>query len=550
VDCDVDSVGVSITNGTIASASWSCGNLPAGYVGQSNYTFAAGVCPVTMSVCVDPVVTGVVTVTFMVYFSNGEKCEKTIELDCTADASCCDSVRVEKVQTAADPNSCCARLITECEVKSVDVTVTNGTIASANWNCGALPAGYVGQSSFTFAANNCVVDMTTCVTPTQSGIVTLTYTVNFSNGEVCKKTIEMDCKVVKPADCCALVDFKLKQKWPHFLTQVGTFSITNLDPSSPICSVTISASPSGSFVPVTLIVDGVPSGQVWNSTSIPASGTLSPAAVNTIVFSMTATNYHGVVTVCVNKCDGTRCCFDFKWNKNPIIGVDISLEQLPVSGNLVAVSLNPKIAVKTDEKVKYVSFGLTEDKPAAGFFAISGTGHEGDEYPEGVAEPVAAYMGKRSAFFELPVAKGTGENLGAFNLVFKNGLPKLGCVLFDEDGDILFSGDINVELVDTVKTSVIRPSSAQASSMFEFLKLYPNPSDGTFTVTYATDIKREVEIRLVNTTGQVVKMESPVDALPGIHNVTINANNLSGGLYKVVLVSEGQVLSKSAVIKQ
>lgn len=548
--CEVDSIAVSVLNGTIASASWNCGPIPAGYVGQSNYTFTTANCMADLVTCFNAKQTGVVTVNYVIYFSNGEKCEKSIKIECKA-ATCCEKVRIDKIVNADGTNTCCLKLVTECEVKAVDISVNNGVISSAAWNCGTLPTGYVGQSNFTFAANGCVLNMKNCFEPTQSGIVTVTYTIHFQNGETCKKTVELECKKEPASDCCALVDFKLKQKWPFFNTQVGTFSITNLDPSSPICSVTISSAPAGSFTAGNLIIDGTPSSQTWNPTSIPASGTLSPVAVNTLTFSMTGVNYKGIITVCVVKCDGTKCCFEFKWNPKIIIGVDVETGQLPISGKLFAVTVNPKVKSATDEKVKYVSFGLSDEqqikefKPE--FFAISATEFQGDEYPAGVTAPVTAFMGKYNAFFELSQPVKAGTSFGAFNLVFSKMLPKLGCTLFNEEGNIIFSGNINVSSSDTIKTAVLNPASA-SGSMFEFIKLYPNPSDGSFNVTYATGNQREVEIRIINPLGQVINVVQQKDDSPGIHNVELNNLGLSHGLYKVLLISDGQVLSKSAVI--
>ena len=121
--------------------------------------------------------------------------------------------------------------------------------------------------------------------------------------------------------------------------------------------------------------------------------------------------------------------------------------------------------------------------------------------------------------------------------------------MYDEDGNIIFSGNIDVSASDTIKTTVIQPGAA-STNMFEFVKLYPNPSDGIFTVTYATGSQRDVEIRVIDPLGQVVKVMTLKDNLPGIHNVNINVRSLAGGLYKVALYSKGQVLSKSAVLKQ
>lgn len=553
-ECEVDSVTVNVLNGTIAGASWNCGVLPSGYIGQSSYTFNAANCVLNMNTCVEPDSSGVVSIHYVIYFANGEKCEKRIQMDCKAEPKeCCDKVKLEQVSDAAG-NECCAQLITDCEVKSIQIDVNNGTISNTTWNCGTVPAASAGQSSYTFDANGCKVEMTNCFDATVSGPVTVDYVITFANGETCRKTLTFDCKAtVEPSECCPIVDFKLKQKWPYFGTQIGSFSITNPDPSSPICSVSISASPSATFATSGLVIDGSPSSQPWNSTSIPASGSLTPSAANTINFNLISKGYKGTITVCVVKCDGTKCCYDFNWNKKPIIDIDVEIGQLPHTGKLLAVTVNPVVNTTTDEKVKYISFGMSDEQEIAAddpqFFAISAAEFVGDEYPDDLAAPVSAYMSKYNAFFELGQAKNANENLGAFNLVFSKKLPKLGCTLFNEEGNILFSGDIDVAFSDSVNTSAIRPGE-KSGSMFEFIKLYPNPANGSFNVQYATGTPREVEIRVINPLGQVIQTIQGGDNSAGVHNVRIDTYGLSRGLYKVVLYSEGKVRSKSVVMNK
>jgi hypothetical protein len=473
--CEVDSVSVTVTNGSLSSNSWNCTSvIPASAIGQSSFTFNAAGCTVNMINCIEPDSSGVVTVNYQVYFSNGEKCEKSVQMECEQDENCCDGVKLERVN---EGDSCCARLVTDCEVESVEVTVGNGVLSSANWNCQAsLPANYINQSNAVFNANGCVVDLTTCVSPTQSGVVTLTYFITFVNGETCEKRIELDCKLENDP-CCAEVDLKLKPKWPWWNTMNGVFSISNLDPSVPICYVELFYSPAATMSTGNLWIDGTLSGQSWNQTRIPASGNLSPAAVNDIKFNMTSSNYKGVVTVCVVKCDGTKCCFEFKWNKKPWIYTDIPIEEYQPAGKLVGISITPKLDEVSDERVKYVSFGLTEENEIsnndAQFFAVSAATSEGEDAPDGLASTTASYMGRYSAFFELDVPKNAADDLGKFNLVFANGLPKLGCTLFDEEGEVIASGSIEVSETDTVATSANAIDGSQ-SGLFDFIKLFPS----------------------------------------------------------------------------
>lgn len=543
--CEVKSITVQVSNGTIGSAAWSCGALPAGYAGQSSFNFPANNCVLDMTLCVAATAPGA-SIMFIINFSNGQVCDKSFEMDCQA-ASCCDSVRIEPVQGA----NCCARLVTKCEVKAIQVTVHNGTIGTAGWNCGALPAGYAGQSTFLFPVGNCALDMTVCVDATQPG-VSIDYLIYFANGPECAKSFKMDCKVTE--ECCALVDFKLKSKWPFWKTLAGTFSITNLNPLVPICSVDILPAPAGTFTTGSLIVDGVTSGQAWNPSRIPTTGNIFPAAVNTIKFNLVSTNYSGIIKVCVVKCDGTKCCFDFKWNTKPLEGTDIALTEIPISDNLVAVSISPILRASLPDSIKFISFGLNDEAEIVTdgphFFAISATNQAGDEYPEGLAVCDNTYMGSYNAFFELSKAKSSDEPLGAFHLVFTRKVPKLGCTLFDKDGNVLFTGSIAVSGSTGVTTAVvIEEGAGMRAGMLEFLNAYPNPSTGLFTLSYATGSKRKVEIQVIDALGQVLYSTMKDFELPGIHMVNMDASGLPKGNYFVRLVSDGQVLSKPVVIQ-
>jgi hypothetical protein len=330
------------------------------------------------------------------------------------------------------------------------------------------------------------------------------------------------------------------------------FTITNVDPSVPICYVELAYSPAATMTTGNLYIDGVLSSETWNPTRIPAIGNLSPSAVNTISFNMVSSNYKGTVTVCVVKCDGTRCCFEYKWNKKPWGHTDIPIEEYSPGGKLVGISITPMLEIDEDLEVKYVSFGFVDemqvDEQKMEFFAISGSAYEGEETPEGLAKRSASYMGKHSVFFELSPPVNVKDNLGIFNMVFASGLPQLGCTLFDTEGNLIAGGEIEVTEVDTVVTAVIDVKSANAS-VFDFINLYPNPSQGQYTITYVTSETMDIDILVVNQLGQVVQSRSEGTVVAGVHNTSIDVLGLPAGIYKTVLKSGNKILSKSAVIK-
>lgn len=549
--CDVDSVHLSVYNGTIASASWNCGTVLTGYSGLSSYVFKPNGCAIDLIVCFDALQTGVVSGSFTIYLSNGQVCQQGFELDCKVAENCCDSIGVRQLTNDNGMLECCLELRSKCDVDSVFVSALNGTISSASWNCGTIPTGYAGQSSHMFIAGGCNVDLITCFDAIQTGVVEVTYKVYLSNGEVCEKTFKMDCEAA-PVDetCCALVDFKLKHNWPGFFNLTGMFSITNLDPSSPICSVIITPQPAGTFTTGSLVIDGVPSSQAWTPTMIPSSGTLSPAAVNSIDFSLNANGYKGVIKVCVIKCDGTECCFEFKWNKKPFVDIGVELEDLEHAGKLVAVTVKPKVSTSLDGDIKYVSFGYTsdEDMNNSEFYAISAASNSSNDYPADLQQTSFAYMGRHAAFFELNSAVAGNGSIGAFNLVFSNEVKNLGCSLFDSEGNMIFVGEF--ELKDTTEVTSIKELGSYGNGLFEFLMAYPNPTEGNFTIKYVMDQPEQLNVEIYNSIGQrsFSGIENPES--PGVHERVINGQNLSSGIYTVVLRSGTKSMSKQIVVKE
>jgi flagellar hook assembly protein FlgD len=87
------------------------------------------------------------------------------------------------------------------------------------------------------------------------------------------------------------------------------------------------------------------------------------------------------------------------------------------------------------------------------------------------------------------------------------------------------------------------------AGMFEFLNVYPNPSTGEFSVSFANGSKRSVEIQVIDANGKVVYSIVKDSDLAGIHTVNMDASNLPKGNYFIRLISEGQALSKPVVLE-
>jgi len=158
--------------------------------------------------------------------------------------------------------------------------------------------------------------------------------------------------------------------------------------------------------------------------------------------------------------------------------------------------------------------------------------------------------GKYNAFFELREAKPANGNLGLFNLVFLNTLPDLNCTLFDEEGNIVYTGISSFENGEIVTSSVeFELYAAGNRDLFEFIKLYPNPNNGQFKITYAIGSEKNITLQIINLKGQVITEVNQPGQMPGIHETSIEAGPLPGGHYSMVLKANGVVQTKSFVIK-
>jgi hypothetical protein len=92
-ECETDSVVAIISNGTFDSATLNGASLSSGFAGQSSLTFDTNSTTADLVTCVTPNSTGVVYISYVTYFANGEKCESRVEMDCKAidpePSSCC-----------------------------------------------------------------------------------------------------------------------------------------------------------------------------------------------------------------------------------------------------------------------------------------------------------------------------------------------------------------------------------------------------------------------------------------------------------------------------
>jgi hypothetical protein len=368
-------------------------------------------------------------------------------------------------------------------------------------------------------------------------------------------SISFSCRKA-PSDCCAKVEAIFAPCEPVKDLLHGKFTITNLNPSSPICKVTISATPAASFTNSGLMIDGGATlpGSYWNPAMIPSTGVISPAAVNTIMFNLAVDiSYSGNIQVTVIKCDSTMCTFPIKWKGNSGPKATISPVAVPVQVEtgyglsafqfrLIGKGNNPIAA-------KYCAVGLPDTVDQPSIFAISGAIHSADSFPSYLEPVELAQMGNSNAFFGMvnvrPLKDGDSSKI--FNLVLKVKKEKgkttpLRITLLDGEGGIIYSDTVEVpNLTTDVTTSIIKIDDKFQMTRGVIMQVYPNPAYDKLNLEYINPISGTIKLELLTITGEHIQdiMNSKVES--GIHKLSIDISKLVNGIYLVKLYTKSNI---------
>ena len=78
------------------------------------------------------------------------------------------------------------------------------------------------------------------------------------------------------------------------------------------------------------------------------------------------------------------------------------------------------------------------------------------------------------------------------------------------------------------------------------LKVYPNPNNGTFNLEFSANYTSPLTLELVDFTGRTVYQTKLQHQFKSI--VSIQTDNLSSGLYAVVLKTDREQITKKIII--
>lgn len=117
-------------------------------------------------------------------------------------------------------------------------------------------------------------------------------------------------------------------------------------------------------------------------------------------------------------------------------------------------------------------------------------------------------------------------------------VPGDGVIILQNDIQYLniafFTEDITVYYKDI--TSVISQQTKEKTDLF--LSSYPNPFNSTAKIEYSIPASGNVKIKVYDAIGRLVSVLVNEYKLPGKYNVTFDGNNLSSGLYILIMESD------------
>jgi uncharacterized repeat protein (TIGR01451 family) len=214
--CEIKGISVSLTNGTISSASFAgasaaCYNNPSPSIGTAFYSFTpvSGVCTsLDLQLCAKATTAGWVYINYTVVFANGSKCDKrdSIKCDVIVPPSCCEGIKITPI---IDAQKCCSQITTLCPVRGVQVDIVGGVLGNVAFagTSGSLYTGLTGSSLTTtnFTASSVPttgLDLTVCPKVSSNPTI-IHYVLTFVDGTKCERYDTLNCI---DKTCCEKVE--------------------------------------------------------------------------------------------------------------------------------------------------------------------------------------------------------------------------------------------------------------------------------------------------------------------------------------------------------
>jgi hypothetical protein len=81
------------------------------------------------------------------------------------------------------------------------------------------------------------------------------------------------------------------------------------------------------------------------------------------------------------------------------------------------------------------------------------------------------------------------------------------------------------------------------------MRIYPNPSNGTFVLDLNSEESQRLDIKVFNTIGDIVFSESGIQ-FNGKYNKTLDLSNLSEGMYFLQINTQNRLLTKKLIVNR
>ena len=236
---------------------------------------------------------------------------------------------------------------------------------------------------------------------------------------------------------------------------------------------------------------------------------------------------------------GTRALHLANWGNDIEFNKDFLLTS--------TLDLSAASEVRIDYKWAYCYKGISEEDDTDDRLRISVTGDCGNDWD--LRKMHRGYTTLPSAPpHYYPFVPQSADEWNEFTLILDQSqyMTSNFRVMFEFEsrlGNDIFLDDINITAYDSSMLAV------QHWSLDPALSLFPNPTDGASSLSYATLLQQDTRIVIYDAMGRIVDAVFEGSLPPGNHNFTLSPMKLTRGTYFVVVESEGIRRSLTWMIK-
>lgn len=515
-ECPVKSIKISVINGSLGNVTftgpWSAcfSNLTNSALTTMTWASSCSGLVPSSAVTVCPIATAIpVIIQYTITFANGEVCQRVVTLQCPV-KDCCKLVQVNHV---SNQQICCSRLFSPCPVRSIKISVINGTLGNVTFS-GLNAACYTNLvnsslTSMNFTAS-CIptsgLGVTVCPKPAANP-VTVVYVITFMNGQICEKVDKFECVL----NCCkttqvfnsAAVDVCCSR----LISQCAVKSVSVNVVNGSLGDVTFAGPSAGFFT-------GLTNSSASSATFI-ASGTPTTGIDMTICPKPTANPI--TVNYVITFTNGQKC------EKKDVFSCKIPPCVINACIPYVATGLNATLSV-----VASSSF------PIVLYFWEFGDG--GTAFTTTPTSPVHAYPASGTYTACVTIYTNYGGDICFCKKKFCRNVTVIAGATSHAICPVPFGTDDGASDLDIEELSKIVVS--------------PNPSSGEFRIVLENAQKlldtEGVELKVWNLNGEVIFTKA---LSIGESQFDLNPKDMPAGMYLITLSKKGGIVTSTKIVK-